>query len=240
MPMQKISYSPGMVNATLAYRYAPPESGYGQLVSYPVVRQEFHRPRASWESIQNFNTGWGDIWEAGIAFRAIGTGQSARVPVRTSEVSSAPFGAVVESGSGYDSEDPTWCCSYWDQFWDDCTAQTCLDQMGGVPLQKEDVQQSITDPSELYTPGPDDDSLQTTPEDDPVKRARAARKRRKNLKPITPKKPLIGPPSSNILPPSPTLNAKPQIGMANPGTGRNWLVLGLVAAGGLYLWSQRK
>lgn len=236
MPMQKISYSPGMVNATLAYRYAPPESGYGQLVSYPVVRQEFHRPRASWESIQNFNTGWGEIWEAGIAFRAIGTGQSARVPVRTSEVSSAPFGAVVESGSGYDSEDPTWCCSYWDQFWDDCTAQTCLDQMGGVPLQKEDVQQSITDPSELYTPGPDDDSLQTTPEDDPVKRARAARKKRKKSE-----KALVDGPSTPLPKPQPSA-VSPQLMQATApkAKGPNWLVLGLVAAGGLYLWSNRK
>jgi hypothetical protein len=247
MTMRSVNYAPGMVNASLVYRYAAPESGFAQMVRYPWARQAFDRPRASWGSIRNFNTGWGSIWEAGQGFRAIGTGQTVQAPIRTTSVSTAPFGAVVESGL-YDPADftlgemiadPEWCCE-WHNF--DCGPEDCAPLSGAI--LPDDRAQGHVDPRDYYTPGMDDETFTTQPEDDPaVKRMRARRAdfngqggKSQDVKPSN------GGPGNNVINPTktPKNGAGPAQFAAGKPTGIPWLLIGIAAAGGYALWRANK
>jgi hypothetical protein len=255
--IQRVNYSPSMVNASLAYRYTSPESGYAQLVDYPWTRQEFHRPRASWGSIRNFNTGWGEIWESGQGFRAIGTGQTVRAPLRTTEVSTAPFGAVVESGYNdaydYTSEemaaDPEWCCGWFDF---GCTSSDCVALLAGEgSIPQRDYERGIVDPRDAYTPGMDEDVFITRPEDDPAERAKRAKEKlnpvdnvlvgaKCNQKPIPWGCPGATTYDPTRVPNGTIINEGPdKLGATGPGAFP-WLLVGLAAAGGYALWRANK
>ena len=216
-----IDYSPAMVNASLPYRYAAPESGFGALTKYPLVQQEFHPHDASVESIQDFNTGWGSIFESGAGFYAIGTGRTVRERREVRDVSTAPFGArVVESGFQWPWEDDVVETQYSD------TPQAQLDEWDEAH------------PEEQYTPLDELDQT-TQPEDDPAYIPKKKKKKKTTAPLIDPdpaewKAPSATDAPTDDHPPGNTINDAGAAGLPW------WVVAGLVAAGGYTLYKVMK